>query len=113
MAASTTCSKSKESGGPVEVAYPTEGTPLVVGPNGIFKNAPNPNAARLFQCYCFTPQCQQLIVDFGALRSMHPLVKEKPGRTPFRDIKTMKEDPAGVEQASEQIKARYSRLFGV
>ncbi len=105
--------QSKESGGPVEVVYPTEGTPLVVGPNAVFKNAPNPNAARLFQCYCFTPECQQLIVDFGALRSMHPLVKEKPGRTPFRDIKIMREDPAGVEKTSEDIKARYSRLFGV
>jgi iron(III) transport system substrate-binding protein len=105
--------QSKESGGPLEVVYPTEGTPLVVGPNGIFKNAPNPNAARLFQCYCFTPQCQQLIVEFGGLRSMHPLVKDKAGRTPFRDIKTMKEDPAGVERTSEEIKARYSKLFGV
>ena len=103
----------KESGGPLEVVYPTEGTPLVVGPNGLFKNAPNPNAARLFQCYCFTPECQQLIVEFGALRSMHPLVKEKGGRTAFRDIKTMKEDPAGVERTSEDIKARYSKLFGV
>ena len=105
--------QSKESGGPLEVVYPTEGTPLVVGPNGLFKNAPNPNAARLFQCYCFTPECQQLIVEFGALRSMHPLVKEKGGRTAFRDIKTMKEDPAGVERTSEDIKARYSKLFGV
>jgi iron(III) transport system substrate-binding protein len=105
--------QSKESGGPIEVVYPTEGTPLVVGPNGVFKNAPNPNAARLFQCYCFTQECQQLIVDFGALRSMHPLVKEKAGRKPFRDIKTMKEDAPGVERTSEEIKARYSRLFGV
>jgi iron(III) transport system substrate-binding protein len=103
----------KDGGGPIEVVYPTEGAPLVVGPNGVFKNAPNPNAARLFQCYCFTPECQQLIVDFGALRSMHPLVKDKPGRKPFRDIKTMKEDAPGVERASEEIKARYSRLFGV
>jgi len=105
--------QSKESGGPLEVVYPMEGTPLVVGPNGIFKNAPNPNAARLFQCYCFTPECQRLIVEFGGLRSMHPLVKDKPGRTAFRDIKTMKEDPAGVERMSEEIKARYSKLFGV
>ena len=44
---------------------------------------------------------------------MHPLVKEKTGRRPFRDIKIMKEDPVGVEKASEDIKARYSRLFGV
>ena len=105
--------QSKESGGPLEVVYPTEGTPLIVGPNGVFKNAPNPNAARLFQCYCFTPECQRLIVEFGGLRSMHPLVMDKPGRTAFRDIKTMKEDPAGVERMSEEIKARYSKLFGV
>ena len=41
----------KENGGPVEPVYATEGTPLVIGPNGIFKDAPNPNAARLFQSY--------------------------------------------------------------
>jgi iron(III) transport system substrate-binding protein len=103
----------KESGGPIEMVYPTEGIPVVVGPNGLFKAAPNPNAARLFQCYSFTPECQQLIVDAGALRSMHALVKEKPGRRPFHQIKTMQEDPAGVETMGEEIKARYAKLFGV
>src|SRR5882672_7335100 len=43
----------KESGQPVEIVYPTEGTPMAVGPNAIFKNAPNPNAARLLQSYMF------------------------------------------------------------
>ena len=41
----------KESGQPVEPVYATEGTPLIVGPNGLFKAAPNPNAARLFQSF--------------------------------------------------------------
>ena len=68
----------KEKKGPVEIVYPTEGTPIVVGPNGIFKAAPNPNAARLFQCYCFTPECQQLVVDVGKLRSLHPQVQGEP-----------------------------------
>jgi iron(III) transport system substrate-binding protein len=103
----------KEAGKPVEVVYPTEGAPLVIGPNGIFKRAPNPNAARLFQLYCFTPECQQLIIDVGAMRSMHPQAKEKPGRRPFAQIKTMKEDAAAVEKQGEEIKARYSKLFGV
>ena len=40
---------------------------------------------------------------------MHPLVKEKAGRKPFREVKTMKEDAAGVERMSEEIKARYSK----
>ena len=103
----------KEKKGPVEIVYPAEGVPIIVGPNGIFKNAPNPNAARLFQCYCFTPECQQLVVDFGKLRSMHPLVRETDGRRPFNSIKTMKEDAAAVEKTGEEIKARYSKLFGV
>ena len=71
---------------------PREGTPLIVGPNGIFKAAPNPNAARLFQSFSFTPECQQLIIDVGGLRSVHPQIKEKAGRKPFKDIKMMKDD---------------------
>src|SRR5207244_2637288 len=103
----------KETGQPVEIVYASEGSPLIVGPNGIFKNAPNPNAARLFQSYSFTPEAQQLIVDIGGLRSMHPQVKEKPGRKPFRDIKIMKDDPAAVERESDAIKTRYMKLFRV
>ena len=103
----------KEKGQPVEPLYASEGTPLVVGPNGIFKDAPNPNAARLFQAYCFTPECQQLIVEVGGQRSLHPLVKEHTGRKPLKEIKTMKEDAAGVERDGAEIKARYSKLFKV
>jgi iron(III) transport system substrate-binding protein len=103
----------KEERKPVEVVYPVEGTPMAVGPNGIFKNAPNPNAARLFQSFCFSPEAQQLSIDVGGLRSLHPEVKEKPGRKPFSEIKKMKDDPVAVEKMSEQIKARYSKLFGV
>ncbi|MBM3528623.1 MAG: extracellular solute-binding protein [Alphaproteobacteria bacterium] len=103
----------KESGRPVEPVYAAEGTPLIVGPNGIFKTAPNPNAARLFQNWCFTAECQQLIVDVGRLRSPHPLAKEKAGRKPFKDIKTLKEDPVAVEKQSQEIKTRYSRIFKV
>ena len=103
----------KESGGPVEPVYATEGTPLVVGPNGVFKDAPNPNAARLFQSFCFSGECQQLISDVGGQRSLHPQVKEKAGRTPFKEIKTMKEDAAGVEKMGEEIKAHYVKIFKV
>ena len=103
----------REAGQPVEPLYASEGTPLIVGPNGVFKNAPNPNAARLFQSYCFSVECQQLVIDAGGLRSVHPLTKEKPGRKPFKEIKTMKEDPVGVEKSGEELKARYSKLFKV
>ena len=103
----------KEKGGPVEPVYATEGSPLIVGPTGMFKAAPNPNAAKLFCNYSFTPECQQLIVDDGGLRSMHPQTKEKAGRKPWKEVKTMKDDPAAVEKMSEEIKTRYARLFKV
>src|SRR5215212_6172479 len=103
----------KEKGDPVEIIYPAEGAPLIIGPNGLMKNAPNPNAGRLFQSFCYTPECQQLIIDAGGLRSVHPHTKEKPGRTPFAEIKKMKDDPVGVEKSSDEIKARYTKLFRV
>ena len=103
----------KESGGPVEPVYATEGTPLVIGPNGLFKNAPNPNAARLFQSFCFSAECQQFNVEFGGLRSAHQLVKDKAGRTPLSQIKVMKDDAAAVERESEEIKKRYTQYFKV
>src|SRR5436309_12189785 len=103
----------KEAARPVEPVYATEGSPLIIGPNGIFKASPNPNAAKLFQSFCFSREAQQLIIDVGGLRSVHPQTQEKPGRKPFRDIKTMKDDAAAVEKEGDAIKARYSKLFRV
>ena len=103
----------KETGQPIEPVYAVEGSPLIIGPNAMFKGAPNPNAARLFQSYCFTAEAQQLCIDIGGLRSAHPHTKEKAGRTPFASIKKMKDDAAGVERTAAEIKARYTKIFKV
>ena len=103
----------KETGQPIEPVYAVEGSPLIIGPNAMFKGAPNPNAARLFQSYCFTAEAQQLCIDIGGLRSAHPHTKEKAGRTPSASIKKMKDDAAGVERTAAEIKARYTKIFKV
>ncbi len=105
--------RERERGSPIEIVYPSEGTPLIVGPNAIFKAAPNPNAARLLQAWMCTAECQQLLIDVGGLRSVHPQAKEKAGRTPLAKIKLMKDDAAAVEKTADSIKKRYSQLFGV
>jgi iron(III) transport system substrate-binding protein len=61
----------------------------------------------------FSAEAQQIFVDSFAHRSVHALVKEKPGRTPLSAIKLLKADPAVVITQSEEIKARYTRIFGV
>jgi iron(III) transport system substrate-binding protein len=103
----------KESGRNIQPVYATEGSPIIIGPNGVFKNSPNPNAAKLFQQFCFSPEAQTLAVEVGGLRSVHPQVKEHTGRTLLKDIKTMKDDAAAVEKQSDAIKQRYTRIFKV
>jgi iron(III) transport system substrate-binding protein len=103
----------KEQGKPVEVVYASEGAPLIIVPSGVFRNAPNPNAARLFQSFFFSGEGQQLLVDEFAHRSFHSQVKEKPGRQPLSALKLLKSDPAAVLAQSEEIKARYAKLFRV
>jgi iron(III) transport system substrate-binding protein len=103
----------REAGRPVEPVYASEGSPLIIGPNGIFMGSPNPNAARLFQSFCLGRDAQQLIIDIGGLRSVHPETQEKPGRKPLKEIKTMKDDAAAVEKQGDAIKARYSKIFHV
>ena len=102
-----------ERGQPVNAIYPKEGTPLIIGPNGIMKSAPNPNAARLLQNYMLSAECQQFNVEFGGLRSAHGLIKDKPGRKPMSEIKLMKDDATAVERESVDIKARYNKIFKV
>src|ERR1700686_4245198 len=103
----------KEAGQPVEPVYPSEGSPTISGPTGIFAAAPHPNAARLFQAWLHTRETQQFFTDFTAQYSVHAQVQSKPGRRKISDIKLMKEDAAGVEQMMEEIKTRYAKLFKV
>ena len=103
----------KDQGKPVEVVYASEGSPLIIVPSGVFRSAPNPNAARLFQSFFFSLEGQQLLVDEFAHRSFHAQIKEKPGRKPLSAIKLLKSDPAAVLAQSEDIKARYAKLFKV
>ena len=103
----------KEAGQPVEIIYPEEGTPLATGPSAVFKGAPNPNAARLFQNWMHSREAQQFLVDWARQYSPHAQTVEKPGVRPLNQIKLMQEDPAGVHAQAAAIKKRYAEIFKV
>jgi iron(III) transport system substrate-binding protein len=103
----------KEKGDPVEIVYPTEGTPLITGPSGIMARAVNPNAARLFHAWSMTAEAQQLNIDVAGLRSAHPQTHDKPGTRKLSDIKLMREEPAVVADKADEIKAQYVKYFRV
>jgi iron(III) transport system substrate-binding protein len=102
----------KEQGQPIEPVHASEGTPLIISPGGVFASAPNPNAARLFLSFLCGPEGQRVFVENNR-HSFHALAKAKPGRTPLSAVKLLRSDPVAVEAQSAEIKARYTKLFGV
>ena len=103
----------KEAGQPVDIIYPEEGTPLATGPSAVFKGAPNPNAARLFQNWMHSREGQQLIVDYARQYSPHAQTVEKPGVRKLADIKLMTEDPEGILTQGDEVKKKYAEIFKV
>ncbi len=97
---------------PVKIIYPKEGTPFVTSPTAVFADAPHPNAARVFQNFLYTAKVQQLTVNEGGTRSVHPDVKEPADRTPLSQIKLLPDDPVGMLPQVNDIKKRYTALFG-
>ncbi len=103
----------KEKGAPVELVMPVEGAPVINSPNAIFKAAPNPNAARLFQAWFCTPEVQTQFVESTYQYSPNPNIKSPTGRPPLKDIKIMKDDPEKLMTVADEIKAKYAAIFKV
>jgi iron(III) transport system substrate-binding protein len=103
----------KETGNPIEVVYATEGSPLIAGQAGVMAKAPHPNAARLFAEYMFSLKCQQTLSDVGGMRSFHPQVTLPAGRKKMSEIKLLHSDPQALLKAGEDVKKKYSEIFGV
>ena len=99
-------------GSPLGLVYPPEGTPFETSPAAVFKDAPHPNAARLFYQYLFSRDTQQLLVDFGGLRSVRAGLKEPANRVPITRIRLFHDDPQGVLKTSDEMKTKYAQYFG-
>jgi iron(III) transport system substrate-binding protein len=53
----------KATGEAVDTRYPDDFSVLIVGPSAVAKNAPHPNAARLFQNFAFSREYSQVLSD--------------------------------------------------
>ena len=75
----------KNDGAPIEVAYPAEGMPATPGGAGIFKTAPNPNAAKLFLNWFLSLEGQNTMVEKLGFSSVVKGAKVPPGAP--KDVK--------------------------
>jgi iron(III) transport system substrate-binding protein len=101
----------RDKGESIDLIYPSEGTPAAAAAGGVLKEAPHPNAARLFAAFLFSRDSQQVISDHG-YRVFHPGVTLKPGRKPLSEIKTWFADPTELDKATDEVKAKYAEYFG-
>lgn len=56
---------------PVHSIFPKEGILVIPPPNAIMKQAPHPNAAKLFHEFLYSKETQQALVDALAVHSAH------------------------------------------
>ena len=76
-------SRAKDKGNPLAVVYPEDGALLMVSPSGMSKNAPAPNAAKLFMEFLLDREAAEIMVK--SHRSVNKRVKPLPGSKPLRD----------------------------
>ena len=75
----TTAGSLKREGAPIEIAFsPEDETPVFTVTGGIFKDAPHPNAAKLFVTWYLAQEQQSRLGTFSARRDVPPPAGFKP-----------------------------------
>jgi iron(III) transport system substrate-binding protein len=104
--------KTLKQGNPIRIIYPKEGVPLVVSPVAIAKDAPHPNAAKLFSEFIFAKESQQLLADKEGLYTGHPDVTYPTDKPKLKDLKLLSADPDELEKRNAEIRKRFTEFFG-
>jgi iron(III) transport system substrate-binding protein len=104
--------KTLKQGNPLKIVYPKEGVPLIVSPVAIAKDAPHPNAAKLFTEFIFAKESQQLLADKEGLYTGHPDVTYPADKPKLKDLKLLPADADELEKRNAEIKKRFVEFFG-
>ena len=84
----------------------------MVSPVAIEKDAPHPNAAKLFSEFIFTKESQQLLADKEGLYTGHPDVTYPVDKPKLKDLKLLSSDPDELEKRNAEIRKRFVEFFG-
>ncbi len=93
--------------------YPTEGMPVTLAPVAILKDAPHPNAARLFIDFTLSREGNTLLAhDIFNAYSSRPDVPAPAGQLPFAETKPMfPQDLADYEAAAANFPEHFDSFF--
>jgi iron(III) transport system substrate-binding protein len=103
---------SRDKGNPLSVIYPTDGTLLMVSPTGIPKNAPAPNAAKLFVEFLMDKEAAEVQVKNHSL-SVIKGIKPAVGAKPLEEIKVIRPTEEEITKGIPEVKEKFRDTFGV
>ena len=109
---SATTLESKSKGNPLAVVYPEDGAVLMVSASGIVKNAPAPNAAKLFMEYLLSREGNQVMVQ----QHQDPVnknVKPMAGGKSIAEVKTIRPTADEIEKGIPEVKELFRETFGI
>lgn len=94
-------------GAPIGLIYPSEGTAITLDGSAIIKNAPHPNAAKLFLDFTVSKEMQELMVDKFGRRSVRKDVGSPAGLPTLDKIKAIRYDLDYAAKNREQLLKRF------
>jgi iron(III) transport system substrate-binding protein len=104
--------QSQDKGNPVSVIYPEDGSLLMVSMTGIPKNAPSPNAAKLFIEFLLSKEAAEVQVKDRA-QSVIKGVRPLPGGKAMDEIKLLRPSEDEIAKGIPAVKEKFRDTFGI
>ncbi len=99
---------------PLIVIVPEDGTTYIITTIGVIKNAPHPNAARLFIDWALDREgAQKVFSEEMDEYALHPAVQPPKGFPKFASLKLWEIDFVKAEAMRENLQKKWAEMMGV
>ena len=103
---------SHDKGNPLSIVYPTDGALLMVSPSAVPKNAPSPNAGKLYMEFLLDREAAEIQVKSHSL-SVIKGIKPFPGAKPVEEIKVIRPTEEEITKGIPEVKEQFRDTFGI
>jgi iron(III) transport system substrate-binding protein len=101
----------KSRGNPVDVLFPEDGAIIIPSPSGVLKDAPHPNAAKLFVEFMTTKEYSDVLAKFSEV----PIRSDVPfaGIPPLDTLKFQQRTPQEIRDRLPGVIDHFQKTFGI
>lgn len=104
--------QSMSRGNPLRLIYPTEGVIAALSPSAIIRNAPHPNAAKLFMEFTCGPALSTAVRELFN-ESIRPDVPPPQGSRPLDQVTMLAPSLEEAERGVPEVREQWREIFGI